>query len=409
METIYHSLSYSIYCRHEIWWILGYVHGCQSESYVWWRSITKLNCVWVTQKGNPISIHWHNRIPAPHLLHDHIEPSLIMNTSECYPDCGVPAMVHVHGLESPAEYDGLPIYAFGYGLSRTDYHNNAQPAATLMYHDHALGISRLNVWMGLAGLYIIEDAIDASIRVSCDIPLLIQDKKIATDGTVLYPKPDCPVSSSLWTPEAFGTVNVVNGVVAPFVKVPQQQCRFRLVNVANSRRYSLNIPFADQCMIIAKESGYVKHPRRLPKPFSSLGNAWMNEPAVSVDGTLLLYPFQRIDLFCDLREKAIGSIFNITDFNSEDGGSSEILQVHIIPSTPSDKKLVPVPEVLNPIKDLRALWKSTGGKTRNITLEEIENPLNSECPMSLRISADGQYKDYNKDEYIPCELGKVER
>ena len=122
----------------------------------------------------------------------------------------------------------------------------------------------------MIGLYIIEDTqgIDSSIRVDCDIPLLIQDKHVNSDGSISYPEPECPVSSSMWVPEGYGSVNLVNGVAFPYVRIPQEQCRLRLINGASARRYSLDLPFANQCQIIAKDSAYVSHPKNLPKPFS---------------------------------------------------------------------------------------------------------------------------------------------
>jgi FtsP/CotA-like multicopper oxidase with cupredoxin domain len=203
----------------------------------------------------PISINWHNQLPTPHILDEHIETSLLMNTSKCYPKCGIPAIVHVHGLQTPAEYDGLPIYAFGKGKSRKDFYTNSQPGATLVYHDHSLGLTRLNIWAGMIGLYIIEDTkgIDSSIRVDCDIPLLIQDKLFNSDGAIAYPEPECSSASTMWVPEGYGSVNLVNGVVFPYVKIPQEQCRLRLINGASARRYSLAMPFANLCQTIAKE------------------------------------------------------------------------------------------------------------------------------------------------------------
>ena len=63
---------------------------------------------------------------------------------------------HVHGAHVKAAYDGQPLLAFPPGDNETHHYHNRQPPATLWYHDHAMGLTRLNVYMGLAGFYIIK-------------------------------------------------------------------------------------------------------------------------------------------------------------------------------------------------------------------------------------------------------------
>ena len=344
----------------------------------------------LTRKDRPISINWINDLSSPHLLKNNIEPSLLMNVSRCYPNCGVPAIVHVHGLEVPPEYDGLPIYSFGKGKSRKDIYYNTQPAATLIYHDHAMGLTRLNVWAGLVGSYVIEDSanIDKQIRVSCDIPLIIQDKLLDTTGNIVYPESPCSKTTK-WAPESYGTVNLVNGVVFPYKEVYQEQCRLRLINAANARNYDLKIPFAKSCKMIAKDSGYLNNPIQL-----------------SDNETITLYPFERVDLFCDFSSFKLGTFFNITNNNTDNNGASDIIQFRVKEKRMYATKVV-LPKTLNRIKDLRTLWKQTGGTTRNITLNEITD--NNDCPVALTVSENNQIKEFMKDQYIQCERGEVEK
>ncbi len=65
-------------------------------------------------------------------------------------------MVHLHGGHTPSLYDGLPELTLLPGQSSTYVYPNTQSARTIWYHDHSLGTTRLNVQMGLAGLYIIR-------------------------------------------------------------------------------------------------------------------------------------------------------------------------------------------------------------------------------------------------------------
>ena len=147
---------------------------------------------------------------------------------------------------------------------------NAQRAGTNWYHDHALGMTRLNVYAGPAGFFIIrggpdDEVFDATNGVAAilpgpapgpgdpagtryyEIPLAIQDRSFNIDGSLFYPDsraffdditgPYIPYSdlSPIWNPEFFGTCMMVNGNTWPFLDVEQRRYRFRLLNGCNSR------------------------------------------------------------------------------------------------------------------------------------------------------------------------------
>jgi FtsP/CotA-like multicopper oxidase with cupredoxin domain len=155
-------------------------------------------------------------------------------------------------------------------------------ASTHLYHDHAMGLTRLNSWAGLFGGYIISDP-DSPVeqmQTTCDIPLIISDIILSTEyATLLYPTNKCALEDTKWVPESYGTVNAVNGIVMPFLNVPQQQCRLRLMNGANSRNFGVNMPFFDKCQVIASDMGLVNSPYSL-----------------SSASEVLLYPLERIEL-----------------------------------------------------------------------------------------------------------------
>jgi spore coat protein A len=120
------------------------------------------------------------------------------------------------------------------GESATYEYPNGQNAATLWYHDHALGITRLNVYMGLAGLYVIRDVSEPSLnlpRGPFEVPVLIQDRSFAADGSLRYPE--------RWEEEFFGATILVNSRVWPYVEVRPRKYRLRIVNGSNSRTYTL--------------------------------------------------------------------------------------------------------------------------------------------------------------------------
>lgn len=152
-----------------------------------------------------------------------------------------------------------PAYQFAgdvQGLGATGDHtlypySNHQPAGTIWYHDHALGITRLNVYMGLAGAYVISDPANEpaglpsgvdSFGTSLDIPLIIQDRMFDVQGQFYYPALAInPTIHPFWVPEFFGDTMLVNGKIWPYLDVEPRAYRFRLVNGSNARFYELSL------------------------------------------------------------------------------------------------------------------------------------------------------------------------
>ena len=108
----------------------------------------------------------------------------------------VRTVVHLHGAEVEPESDGHPEAWFtrdfaqcGPRFEHTVYkYSNNQRPTTLWYHDHAIGITRLNVYAGLAGMYIIRNEEENALNLPAgkyEIPLLIQDKSFNEDGSLL--------------------------------------------------------------------------------------------------------------------------------------------------------------------------------------------------------------------------------
>ncbi|GAB9466589.1 Spore coat protein a [Globisporangium polare] len=348
-------------------------------------------------KGVPISVRWFNELSSPHLLDDSVESSLTIMESGCYPYCGVPVVVHVHGLESPAKYDGLPFRSIYKNQSSEMVYLNNQSASTKLYHDHANGLTRLNVWSGLFGMYIIEDkAREASLNVDVetDIPLAIGDRLINNKGALMYSDDNCQGSAvTMWIPESFGTVNLVNGVVMPYLEVPNAQVRFRLTNNANSRNYNFSIPFADSCVVIGKDSGFLQKTEKLPK--------YLN-----------VYPFERVELICDFTDAADGTKWELTDIPTIEQDTPydpRVMELRVVAKLKTSTMVKrEVPSQLTKFKDLKALWKELGGKQRAIFLGEMEYSL--ACPSKSMI----RYRDQEINmttikSTLACTKGKVER
>jgi len=266
----------------------------------------------------------------------------------------VPIVTHLHGAHVRPDSDGYPqawylpsasnipsTYARkgsnftqipGMPLipgTATYQYPNDQRSTALWYHDHVLGMTRANVYAGLAGFYLLRDSSDPAglPKGEFEIPLLIQDKSFNTDGSLFFPgdraffegveKPQLQIPfipnttqtggfsdvSPIWNPEFFGNVMVVNGKSWPKMNVQQRRYRLRIVNGDDTR--ALILKFAadplDRPSVAAKgvqvwqigaDGGF------LPKP-------------VKVT-ELLIAPAERVDLIVDFTN-AFGDVFLINE------------------------------------------------------------------------------------------------
>lgn len=240
-------------------------------------------------RGRPIHVEWENRLPLKHLfgIDPHIHGAMP-------PAPAVRAVPHLHGARTPSASDGLPEAWFTPGTSAHYIYPNDQQAATLWYHDHALGITRLNVYAGLSGFYLLRDDEERSLNLPSgdyEIPLLIQDRTLDAQGQLVYaPTFDDgqPPAPGGWAPEFFGNVPVVNGAVYPHLEVEPRAYRFRILNGANSRFFNLYLNLA-------------KSPTDIPRlvPFQQIGSDGGFLPKPVALQKLLLAPAERADLIVD--------------------------------------------------------------------------------------------------------------
>jgi len=198
------------------------------------------------------------------------------NTNKwCFPYSGPPpAVVHLHGGEVPSDYDGGPDQWFtpnglrgkGYrsksvtsGNSAIYEYINEQEPATLWFHDHTLGATRVNVYGGLAAFYFLQDptvertdlpggsgdtatVLDYSTLVSgtpvpmkAEIEIAIQDRMFDTNGQLFFPDIGLNPEHPFWIPEFFGDTMIVNGKSWPVMKVEPRRYRFRFLDGCNAR------------------------------------------------------------------------------------------------------------------------------------------------------------------------------
>jgi spore coat protein A, manganese oxidase len=293
-------------------------------------------------KGQPLSVKWSNRLPVKHFLPlDYT----IHGAGQDVPE--VRTVTHVHGARVMPDSDGYPdAWATSDGRNGSVraadpcHYPNDQSAATLWYHDHALGITRLNVYAGLAGFYLIRDPEENNLDLPTgpyEIPLMIQDRSFAANGELLYP-PESNGTHPAWMQEFFGNVICVNGKAAPFLEVEPRKYRFRIVNASNSRFYHLTLVPADAS---GKPNG---KPNDAP-PFIQIGSDGGLLPAPLHLRYLIISPGERFDLVVDFAEHKDANLAMVNDAPAPYARGGEIV--------PSGVMLFKVVKPLTAVDDSR--------------------------------------------------------
>jgi len=296
--------------------------------------------------GSPLIVEWSNDLPRRHFLpidyHLH-------GAERDQPE--VRAVVHVHGAKVRAHNDGYPEDWYESGKSAVYHYPNQQDAAVLWYHDHAMGINRLNIFAGLAGAYIIRDDFEDSLhlpRGEYEIPLVICDRMLDTKGQLYYPdslKPGAP-----WIADFSGDILLVNGKVRPYLDVEPRKYRFRFLNVANSRFFNLALSNKEPLIQIGSDQGLLAAPVQLPK--------------------LLIAPAERADLVIDFAKYRGQEIF-LFDSNQP------LMQFRVKSGAPDS---TPLPGALRPVPRTE---ESLARKNRMLSLDEWSDRFGDSMIMLL--------------------------
>jgi len=335
----------------------------------------------------------------------------------------VPMVVHLHGSErSPQESDGYPEAWFlpnannipsGYAAVGSFYdrfrqssslggawtrgsavfeYPNEQPATTLWYHDHVLGMTRTNIHAGLAGFYLLRGDERVNGRLPGPAPqigdpsgvryheiaLMIQDRSFNADGSLFYPDsraffdgftgpyvPDSDIPP-IWNAEVFGDAMLVNGRTWPFLAVEQRRYRFRIVNACGSRflilRNDRNLPFWQ----IGADGGFLPSPVRLDR--------------------LLLGPAERADVIVDFSRVATGSTVTLLNVGPDEpfgGGepgvdfepanpdtTGQVMQFRVVARVGSEDSTAPQSLGL-PAPPAAA----SSARTRQVSLNELDSAV----------------------------------
>ncbi|MEH7664245.1 outer spore coat copper-dependent laccase CotA, partial [Bacillus velezensis] len=236
----------------------------------------------VNQDEN-VYIKWMNDLPDKHFLPvDHT----IHHSESGHQEPDVKTVVHLHGGATPPDSDGYPEAWFtkdfketGPYFEREVYHYpNKQRGALLWYHDHAMAITRLNVYAGLAGMYIIRERKEKQLKLPSgeyDVPLMILDRTLNDDGSLSYPSGPANPSETLPDPSIVpffcGNTILVNGKAWPYMEVEPRTYRFRILNASNTRTFSLSLNNGGKFIQIGSDGGLL--PRSVKTQSISLAPA----------------------------------------------------------------------------------------------------------------------------------------
>jgi bilirubin oxidase len=366
------------------------------------------------------TLHWANPPGGPGGTDTHtMDPSPYLGP--------VPIVTHVHGAHTTDESDGyaeawyLPVandipsgfatqgswyetfkqeflaekgVAWAPGSATFQYPND-QAAATLWYHDHTLGMTRLNVYAGPAGFFLLRggpsDAVVGTLPGPAptqgdppglryyEIPIAIQDRSFEANGALFYPStreffdgfagPYIPEDDSdiapIWNPEFFGNTMVVNGRTWPFLEVERRRYRFRFLNGCNSRFLILELSEPGlRFWQIGAEGGFLPAPVELSR--------------------LLMSPAERTDVIVDFSDLPAGTevvLRNLapdepfgggepgTDFEPADPDTTgQVMLFRVVPRKGADKSTPPAQLVLPPRTPL-----GPETVTRQVSLNEVDS------------------------------------
>ncbi len=291
------------------------------------------------RSGEPLDIEWVNNLPTKHFLPiDHSLHGCGTDVPE------VRATVHLHGARTRSQDDGYPEDWYVPGKSRTCHYPMDQEATALWYHDHAMGINRLNTYAGLFGMLLIRDKVEDSLHLPSgkyEIPLIFYDRNFTADGQLYYATsgdPDHP-----WIPEFSADGLLINGKIRPYLEVEPRLYRFRVLNPANSRFYHLNLSDNYGITQIGTDQGF------LPAP-------------VQVQ-SFTVAPAERADILIDFTHAA-GKTLHLSN------GAIDLMEIRVAPNAAQPASYSIPPRIPQTIRPIPRTPESSAIQTRTITLHD---------------------------------------
>ncbi len=283
------------------------------------------------QQGRRVVVRMANALPATH-------PTLgyLPSTS-----------THLHGAPSRPQYDGYANDLTLPGQWKDYVYNDVPNGRTIWYHDHAVHHTAPNVYMGLAGMYLVRDPLEQGLAIPqgrYDVPLMIQDALFASDGSLLFDDDD---ESGL-----MGDVILVNGRPWPVMRVERRKYRFRILIASLSRSYRLALDTGDPLTVIATDGGLMA----APQPVTRL-------PASTAE---------RYEVIIDFAKYPIGRrvvLRNLSNKNNVDYPDTDKVMAFDVVDEPSSTEGNSIPSVLDPNNPVMALDPALAVARRSMKLD----------------------------------------
>ncbi len=222
----------------------------------------------------------------------------------------------------------------------------------LWYHDHAMGTSRLNLYAGMMGVFLLRDAHEESLNLpsgAYELPLILYDRIFDREGQLFYPV--SPNPEHPWTEEVAGDRHGGERTGAAFHEVEPRRYRLRILNAANGRFFRLGLSNGAPFVQIGADQGLLPGPVKL--------------------ATLLLAPGERADVIVDFAPMR-GERVVLTN------GAFRMMQFRVGSAATQDSSQVP--EVLLPAPRLR---ETAAARRRQMTLNEFKDSAGNAMVMLL--------------------------
>lgn len=301
------------------------------------------------RSGQPIQIRWVNNLPTKHFLP--IDYSL-HGCGHDVPD--VRTTTHLHGAKTASKDDGYPEDWFTRGQSRVCTYPLQQDATALWYHDHAMGLTRLNTYAGLFGMFLIRDHVEDALHLPSgkyEVPLIFYDRNFGVDGQIFYDVSGDPENP--WIPEFSADGILINGKIRPYFEVEPRLYRFRLLNTANSRFFLLSLSNGQPLTQIGSDQGLLPSPVDLKR--------------------LVLGCAERADILIDFSQLAGQTLHLRTS-------AFDILEFRVAKQTAAPVTMASIPKTLRTIERIP---ESAATTTRTIALYDYKDNVERSMVMLI--------------------------
>lgn len=295
--------------------------------------------------------------------------------------------IHWHGLKVPALMDGHPDQLANAGSTFRYQFTVNQRAGLSWYHPHPHEKTGRQVSQGLAGVFIINDVEEAALNLPSglyELPLVIQDKRITSNGITYNPSMEEVMAGYM------GESVLVNGVFAPYTEVATRYYRLRILNGSNARAYNLALSNNADMIIIGNDGGLLKNP-------------------VTVKN-IMIAPGERLDVLVNFAGLSIGTEVYLQSKEFGNAGNAQGKQGFKIMKfkvavTAADTFTVPANLSAIPVIPASSAVKTRTFEISN-AMEHHGVPMNNGMQMRHRIN--GKLYDSNRiDETVAANTNEI--